>query len=230
MANKHTKKHNFDCVVNLTRMTEREYGIYSKSSVIISKQFNIKIKDNYLEIKGMKQHSSSNTFAISFRKQMNEFLLENMTDTPPPTSVPATASNTESALNLKTNRKADTAKTLNNLINDAWKVCKRDYLALNKQPEIGDIVMAKMKSYSAWPDRVHGFTKDKKRVQIYFFGTHYTGSVDAKETVAFHHSESVIRLLLLRMVGPFHKGISEIEAILGISHEHSLLRERNALE
>lgn len=219
MKNKHTKKHNFDCVVNLMRMTEREHRIYSNSSVIISKQFDIKIKDNYLQIGDTKQYSKNNTFTISFKKKMNEFLLENTTEK-------------SASMPLKTGFKCDfktkstAPKTLNTYINDAWRDCKREHLAENK---IGDFVMAKMKTYSAWPGQVRGFTKDRKRVQIYFFGTNNIGSVDAKEIVAFDKCERVIRLLLLRMTGPFHKGILEIEVLLGISSEHSLLKERNAL-
>lgn len=75
-----------------------------------------------------------------------------------------------------------------------------------------------------------GYTKDKKRAQIYFFGTNNVGSVDAKEIVVFGQCKNVIRLLLLRTIGPFHKGILEVKTLLGIAEEHSLLKKTIALE
>lgn len=232
MENLKKQKHNFDCVVNLRRIPQREHELYSNSSVIISKIFNIKIKQNHLKIGQSEQYSASNTFELTFKRRMNEFVLENSTEkpAPTPTSTFTPASKPESSLAVKSKVRADSAKTLTALITDTWKICKRDFLALNKPALVGDIVMAKMKSFSAWPGRIEGFTKDKKRAQIYFFGTHDIGSVEVKEIVAFNRSENMIRLLLLRVNGPFHKGILEIEALLGIPHEHSLLRERCALE
>lgn len=230
METKKAQKHNFNCVVNLRRMTEREHTMYSNSSVIVSKQLDIKIKGNCLEIEGKKQYSTSNTFTISFKKRLNEFLLENLSETPAPASVHAINSKSKFSPTATTKLRAVSAKTLNSIISDTWKLCKKNFSGLNEPANIGDIVMAKLKTFSAWPGRVQGFTKDKKRAQIYFFGTDNTGSVNVNEIVAFAQSESVIRLLLLRMTGPFHKGILEVESILGVTHEFSLLRERNALE
>lgn len=90
--------------------------------------------------------------------------------------------------------------------------------------------MAKMRSYSPWGAQVKGHSKNKKRIHVYFYGTENEGTVDASEIVPFDICEEVIRLLLLRRIGMFHKSILEIERILAVPPELSLLKECESLQ
>lgn len=122
--------------------------------------------------------------------------------------------------------KVDKPKTLNQLIDLEWRKCKAD----NKSDQftVGQIVMAKMKGWTPWPCVIERFT-NKKRAQVIFFGTNQTGSVDLNESVRMESSNEVIRLLLLRSLDRFPKGIREAESVLGISEENSIMREQAAL-
>lgn len=86
-----------------------------------------------------------------------------------------------------------------------------------------------MKSYSPWGAQVIRHSENRKRVHVYFYGTDNEGTVDASEIVSFEFGSEIIRLLLLRKIGPFHKSIHEIERILGVPSERSLLNDCAAL-
>lgn len=96
--------------------------------------------------------------------------------------------------------------------------------------KVGDLVVVKMKPYSPWGAHVKGHSKNKKRVHVHFYGTNNEGTVDASEVVSFDICTEVIRLLLLRKIGMFHKSIVEIEKTLDIPQELSLLKECEALQ
>lgn len=201
-------------------MTEEEYQMYSKADEIIVKNFSLKITDNTLETGGTKQKCNNATFNISIRKRLSELVLEHCEVTPK-TSIKAAI--TRPATKLIT-------KTLNSHINDAWRSCKKKFLDTKQSIQVNDIVMAKMKTYSAWPARLLAFTQNNKRASVHFFGTNNTGHVDVIEIVPFHHCHDVITLLLLRKLGDFHKGITEIETILKVPDDLSLLKQVESLK
>lgn len=167
---------------------------------------------------GKKQYSTNGTFTVSLKNRLSDLILEHCVATPKSILVSPLNEGTSAA-----------PKTLNNFINCSWRECKREFHQSGQSIKTNDIVMAKMRTFSAWPGRLTGYTKDKKRAHIRFFGTHDVGSVDIKEIVPFNQCQSVIKLLLVRQVGPFHKGILEIEAILNIPPEKSLLNEYKSL-
>lgn len=121
-------------------------------------------------------------------------------------------------------------KTLNVLINESWTKCKRDFKASNLSVGSGDLIMAKMATYSPWPARLNAFSNNNKRAHVFFFGENNTGQVNVSEIVPFEHSMNVIRLLLLRKVSSYHRAIAEIESILKVPPQLSLLKEINAIE
>lgn len=123
-----------------------------------------------------------------------------------------------------------TTKSLTVLINEGWIKCKRQYKASGISVEIGGLIMAKMATYSPWPARLNGFTSNKKRACVYFFGDGTTGHVNISEITPFNHSMNVIRLLLLRKASKFHKGIAEVEAIMKTPPHLSLLKELNSVQ
>lgn len=116
------------------------------------------------------------------------------------------------------------------MINEAWRNCKKRFQSSGRSINVGDLVLAKMRSYSPWSAQVKGHSKNKKRIQVHFFGTDNQGTVDASEIVPFDICEEVVRLLLLRKLGIFHKSIFEIERILAVPSELSLLKERERLQ
>lgn len=65
-----------------SKMSELEYKIYSKSEVIKTASFNLKISGNQLEIgdhgNGLQtQHSEARIFNITLKKRINSSMLEN---------------------------------------------------------------------------------------------------------------------------------------------------------
>lgn len=87
-----------------------------------------------------------------------------------------------------------------------------------------------MATYSPWPARIESFSTNKKRTTVQFFGDQTTGSVNSNEIVPFAICKNVIRLLLLRKLGPFHKAIVEVEKLLQVPPELSMLREDKAID
>lgn len=125
---------------------------------------------------------------------------------------------------------SQSAKTLGELVNDAWKRCKNHSKSQKNTLKEGQYVMAKMKSFSTWPAKITGFTKNLNKAIVYFFGTHNSGSVEVKEITLFQESTEVIRLQLLRHSEFFAKGIREVETDLGIPLELSVTNEQNLLK
>lgn len=210
-----------ECSVNLIKMTQIEYEMYSKSDEIKTATFNLKISEDQLKIKdhghGLQiQHSKDLNFNITLKKRLSSFVLENSTE--------FIAGNTE----LQSKKPIE--KSLNSLINDSWKKCKKVFQSSGQTINVGDLVLAKMKSYSPWGAQVKSQTKNKKRVHVHFFGTNNEGTVDASEIVTFDLCSEVVRLLLLRKIGMFHKSIREIESILEVPPELSLLKECESLQ
>lgn len=95
---------------------------------------------------------------------------------------------------------------------------------------INDLVLARMKTYSARPGKLSSFAKNNKRATVHFFRSNNSGPVDVCEIVPFEQCYDAIRLLLLRKVGPFHKAIREIETILEVLDNMSLLKEIGSLK
>lgn len=220
VLNKKAQEYNLKHVsVNLIRMAEKEYQIYSKSDKIYVKNFSLKIRGNSLEIGETTQKSETRTFNVIIRKQLSELVLEHC-KVAPISSVAAKAK-------LHTQL---VAKSLNCHINDAWRSSKKIFLDSKRSVQVNDIIMAKMKTYSAWPGRLSSFTKNNKRASVHFFGTNNIGSVDVIEIVPFELCHDVIKLLLLRKMGQFHKAVLETEAILKVPDNLSLLKEVEALE
>lgn len=201
-----------DCFVTLIKMSQRELKMYKNAEEIISKSFDLRITDDCLHFGKQKQRIVDSTLNIEFSNK--------------------------SELKLKLNKILDDCctiskplvkpKSLAQLTEAAWRKCKLDNKTL--ELENGQIVLGKMRGYSPWPARLCGFSKNKKRVQLYFFGTNNNGSVDIGETVAFEFTTEVIKLLLLRPLPSFYKAVREAECVLGIAEDQSITNQAHALE
>lgn len=211
--------------INLEKMSKAEYKMYSNSREIIVKNFSIKISKGSVEINKKKHHSKNKTINLEFKKRLSSFVLE-CCDATYVEKTRQTLKSTEP----KKGKPIAMVKTLNVLINEGWTKCKRDFKSTGLSIDVGDIILAKMSTYSPWPARLKGFTSNKKRAHVFFFGESNSGHVNVSEIVPFNDCLNVIRFLLLRKVSRFHKGIAEVEAICNVSPEFSLLKELNAIE
>lgn len=121
--------------------------------------------------------------------------------------------------------------TLQGLIDQTFKQQLKD---CQQNFKIGDPILAQMSGYSPWPGHVEGFTKDKKCLKCYFYGSHNRGSVNVSRAIPFVDAFQCIRLLSLRKrVGymkDFIKGIKELEIEYGVPVNLSSLKEVDSLE
>lgn len=178
-----------------------------------------------------KKHQSSNkTFTFELKSYLKELILEYTVQ--PIRKIPSRCvKKAETMLLPKKQQKQinqtepKPAKSLNVIINDAWNKCKTEYRSSGLHIEHSTVVMAKMSGYSAWPGRIDDFTKNGKRAHVFFFGSNNSGSVDVSEIVPFELCSEMIRLLMLRKVGLFHRGVLEIERFLNIPTALSFTKE-----
>lgn len=204
------------CTINSNKMSKNELKMYKNANEIVTKNFSIEIKNNTLRVGKQTEKSKNGIFQITISTQgCGKLMLQ------PP--VPSPVVKTSAA-------KQNFPKSLNCFISNAWNKSKKDFCASNQCLNLNDIVMARLKSYSAWPGLITGYTKDKRRAYVEFFGTHNVGSVDVKEIVRFTDCYDTIRLLLLRKTSDFHKAIIEVERIQNVPPEMSLLHDLNALQ
>lgn len=210
--NKINRPETKDCFVTLVKMSKREVEMYENTDKIICKHFDLRITKIFLTFGNQKQQAVDSTFNIEFNKSglvlgLNKILDDCCTAITKPQAKP---------------------KTLAQMTEAVWRKCKIDNKSL--EFENGQIVLGKMKGYSPWPGMIRKFSKNNKRVQLYFFGTNNNGSVDVTETVAFEASSEVIKLLVLRQLPSFCKAVLEAESILGIPQEKSITNQTHALE
>lgn len=209
------------CFVNLFKISQKERDFYRNSSQVTTKTFDLHISDSTLSIGDKKQHSTNNTFNIKLKKTLSELTIEHCEQIHAPA---------RSQSFLPVVRKTSNPPTLNSLITSAWNKCKSEFKSSGKSIETDMIVMSKMSTYSPWPSRLVDCVNSKKKTTVYFFGDHTTGAVNTTEIVPFADCFEVIKLLLLRKISVFHKSVMEVERLLGIGPEQSMLKEKRALQ
>lgn len=129
----------------------------------------------------------------------------------------------------KSNR-VDSTQTLSSAINSTFKIALKEFQKKEVKFVVGEYVLARMRGYQPWPAKITSFTKDGSRVSCFFFGSHNNGSVSVKEMVPFIDGFDTIRLIKLRQVKDFEKGVKEIELENGIPENLSSLREQLSIE
>lgn len=208
--------------INVEKMSKREYSMYSNSSEIIVKNFSIKISGGSARINKKTYHSKNNEFNFQLKNEFSKLKLECLQSMDPVDSPKPKA--------ITKKMKCQQVKSLTVLIRENWAECKRRHKTTHSTLKEDDLIMAKMATYSPWPAKIISFSSNGKRALVYFYGTDNEGTVNVCEITPFVESESVIRLLLLRKINPFHKGIAQIERYMNIPPELSLLKELNAIE
>lgn len=93
----------------------------------------------------------------------------------------------------------------------------------------GDYILAKMRGYNPWPARIIDFSGNNKNINCYFYGTNNIGLVGIKHAIPFADSFETVRLICLRNLNGFVKGVKEIETKFGIPNHLSCLREYEAI-
>lgn len=121
-------------------------------------------------------------------------------------------------------------RSIASAINSTFKNSLEEFEKSNVQLNIGDLILAKMSGFAPWPAKITSFTKDKRRAICYFFGSHNNGPVGVKQIIPFKDGFDTIRLVKMRHLTHFEKGISEIEIEHGIPKDLSSLREIDAIE
>lgn len=207
-------KVNFNCVVKLDRIDISKYmqengkkGEENRSEKVFSVGIKIRKGTFSVEKKSIKL-GNANTINIGLSFNSNEAIVQHCSVDRP--------------------IKYDSAKTLNQLIDLSWRKCKAENK--NYKFKEGEIVLAKMRGWTPWPCVIEKFTANRKSVRVFFFGTGQTGSVELKESVSMEKSTDVIRLLLLRSLDFFRRGICEAEKVLGIDEKNSLTREHAQID
>lgn len=128
-----------------------------------------------------------------------------------------------SVVKLKNEHQVLKANTFTNLTT-IWKNCKKN-VDIEKFA-VGDLVLAKMKSYSPWPSQI--LSVDKKRVNVIFFGYGNKGSVPIDEIVPYDYNDSTIPLfvaLLKKKILHYSKAVREVEIKLNISEQNSITNQ-----
>lgn len=124
--------------------------------------------------------------------------------------------------------------TLQSLIDCSFKQQLQNFKTTGKQLEVDDVVLTQMSGYCPWPGKIEGFTKDKKRIRCYFYGSHNRGTVDVARTILFVDASELVRLInLKKKIGPmrdFVKGVRELEIEKHIPESLSSLRELDPIE
>lgn len=111
---------------------------------------------------------------------------------------------------------------------DAWRLCKNKHKRSAFEIKLNDVVMAKVKGYSAWPALVLEFT-EKSRAKVQFFGAREYekfGFVNLNEITRFSESDEVIRLLLKRAsrdTVKFRTAVLEAETVCGVPRHLSIV-------
>lgn len=87
--------------------------------------------------------------------------------------------------------------------------------------KVGMIVIAKMKTYSAWPAVITSF--EKTGVKVQFFGDDTTGKITYNNIGTFHDNEMLIKLNLKKKINGYIKAVRCAEGVLNIPPHLSIL-------
>lgn len=119
--------------------------------------------------------------------------------------------------------------TLQHFIDTAFLKELKLFHESGKQFKVGDAVLARMKGYLPWPGRIQRITSNKI-INCYFYGTHNSGPVGAKNIIPFSSAFETVRLVCLRSPNHYIKGVHEIEVEYGVPDELSCMNELKSIE
>lgn len=111
---------------------------------------------------------------------------------------------------------------LSTLATKCWNDVKKQSKSMCALPKVGQVVLAKMRSYRPWPAIV---LNDKKKTVFWvrFFGKQSEGSVKKNECVLFRDAIGCVAEYSKCPLDDYNRAVREAEAMLGIPIEASLL-------
>lgn len=129
---------------------------------------------------------------------------------------------------VKTSTKKTVAKPQSKSISidQAWRLCKISNKENESKINANEIVMAKLRGYTAWPAVVGEFI-NKSTAKVEFLGVTQSekiGFVPIKEITRFSDSQEVIQIILKRQCPKFKKAVQEAEMICGIPSYASITK------
>lgn len=148
-----------NCFVKLRAINQSEFENNTNSDIIITKHFDVKIRDNSIRIGDKDFYSKTqSTFALKLKKRSMDVVLElddsSLSDSSEETKKRNNASSKMvSALNTvkckvetktSTNTSKQMVKSLNEIIVETWRRIKSNFKASEQTVQIGDLMMAKM--------------------------------------------------------------------------------------
>lgn len=110
--------------------------------------------------------------------------------------------------NIVTIAKRDASLSVTALFN----ICKRKSFS---NLLVGEIVLAKMRSYSPWPAKIMKI--NAKKANVYFFGTNNHGDVNLSECVPVSECGAVISKLLDSKQADYRKAVCEMKTIMELT-------------
>lgn len=86
----------------------------------------------------------------------------------------------------------------------------------------GTIVLAKMRSFAAWPARILSF--GKTYVNVHFFGDDSTGHVPYDKIGLFEDNHQLLKCNLEKKINGYTRAVAFVEQVLGIPKHLSILQ------
>lgn len=230
-SNKIATKHNLKAnksfgkgfSIRLKRLSLATLKRYARNDKNITHTLGIRIRNDKMEIGDSVFVSKHNNFNICMKVSHDNVVVIDDDDKQSQNVPPQKHSDLRPRLNVVE------SKSNNKLINSAWQLCKENHKENKHEICINDIVMAKLRGYSAWPAIVIEIF-NKNRVKVEFFGAdpnEKIGFVTVKEITLFDQSEDIILLLLKRNNSKFNKAVQEVEMLYKIPESICLSNQIN---
>lgn len=225
-----------NCSVKLKRLSVETLQRYLSYGTDITHNIDVIIHDNEMKIGNCVLKSINCNFCVELKISSDQVTVVDPRGSFSDQAVCRNLRTRLNVLNSKSNYSSKKSKLtvatcqskpIHKIADDAWRKCKKKHKQNGHQISINDIVMAKLRGYSAWPAIVVDFV-NKKRAKVEFFGVDQNekfGFVNLTEITRFNDSAEVILLLLKRNIPKFKKSVLETELFCEIPSSLSLCRE-----
>lgn len=227
-----------DCVVKLQSENEIKRLISQKEDNTHKLNIGIKMHDNKMFVGNKILESDNDTFNLQLKLTSNGI---SICETAKPNySVPQVvpirnlrprlnSGSVTSCLLSKAESISVVSKIkpnpINKTIDSSWRLCKSSHKQNERVIKINDVVIAKLRGHSPWPSICKEFLS-KTRVRVEWLGVcsnEKIGFVNISEITLFKDSLPLVRNILNRGNSKFQKAIQEVEVIMQIPENLSML-------
>lgn len=84
----------------------------------------------------------------------------------------------------------------------------------------GQVILAKMRTYAAWPAWIKAF--GKSYVNVHFFGDETTGNVSFENVGMFRENQNLIQFNLQKKINGYAKAVRCAEAVCSVPEHLSI--------